>query len=237
MPSLRVILLREADRRTVHFERAGVGRHHDDDVAEIRLAAVVVGQRAVIHDLQQQVEHIRMRLLDLIEQQHRMRMLVDRFGQQTALVEADVARRRADQARHRVALHVLGHVEADQLDAERDRELARHFGLADAGRAGEQERADRLALVAQPGARHLDRRGQRLDRRDPGRRSPASDCARGCAARPGRRSTRSSAECARCAPRRPRSSCVVTVVSRCPSGFSRRRAPASSITSIALSGN
>ena len=70
--------------------------------------------------------------------------LVIGFGQQAALVEADVARRRADQARHRVPLHVLGHVEADQLDAHDVGELARDLGLADAGRAGEQEAADRL---------------------------------------------------------------------------------------------
>ena len=97
---------------------ARVGRHDDDDVAEVGLAAVVVGQRAVVHHLQQDVEDVRVRLLDLVEQQHRVRLLGDRLGQQAALVEADVARRRADQARHRVALHVLGHVEADQLDAE-----------------------------------------------------------------------------------------------------------------------
>ena len=90
------------------------------DVAEVGLAAVVVGERAVVHDLQQQVEHVRMRLLDLVEQQHAVRMLGDRLGEQAALVEADVARRRADQARHRVPLHVLGHVEADELDAQRD---------------------------------------------------------------------------------------------------------------------
>ena len=75
----------------------GVGGHDDDHVAEVGLAAVVVGERAVVHHLQQQVEHIRMRLLDLIEQQHAVRMLGDRLGQQAALVEADVARRRADQ--------------------------------------------------------------------------------------------------------------------------------------------
>ena len=100
-----------------HVLRAGVGGHHDDHVAEVRLAAVVVGERAVVHHLQQQVEHVRMRLLDLIEQQHAMRMLGDGLGEQAALVEADVARRRADQARHGVALHVLGHVEAQELDA------------------------------------------------------------------------------------------------------------------------
>ena len=143
---------------------AGVGRHDDDDVAEIGLAAVVVGQRAVVHHLQQDVEDVRVRLLDLVEQQHRVRLLGDRLGEQPALVEADVAGRRADQPRHRVALHVLRHVEADQLDAHAVGELARDLGLADAGRAAEQEAADRLLRVAEARARHLDRRDERVDR-------------------------------------------------------------------------
>jgi hypothetical protein len=76
---------------------AGVGRHDDDHVAEIGLAPVVVGQRPVVHHLQQDVEDVRVRLLDLVEQQHAVRLLGERLGQQAALVEADVARRRADQ--------------------------------------------------------------------------------------------------------------------------------------------
>ena len=60
------------------------------------------------------------------------------------------------------------------------RELARDLGLADAGRAGEQERADRLALVAQARARHLDGGGQRVDRLVLAEDRPASGCARGC---------------------------------------------------------
>ena len=94
-----------------------------------------------------------------------VRLLGDRFGQQAALVEADIARRRADQAGDRVALHVLRHVEADQLDAQDEGELPGHLGLADAGRTGEQEGADRLVRLAQARARHLDRRRQRFDRR------------------------------------------------------------------------
>ena len=92
-----------------------------------------------------------------------MRMLGDGFGEQAALVEAHVSRRRADQARHRVPLHVLGHVEADELDAHRDGELARDLGLADARGTGEQETADRFALIAQARARHLDGGRQRID--------------------------------------------------------------------------
>ena len=63
-----------------------------------------------------------------------------------------------------MALHVLRHVEAQELDAEAGGELLGDLGLADAGRAGEQVGADRLLGVAQAGAGELDRRGQRLDR-------------------------------------------------------------------------
>jgi hypothetical protein len=119
----------------------------------------------MVHHLQQDVENVRVGLLDLVQQQHRVRLLGDGLGQQAALVEADVARRRTDQARHGVTLHVLRHVEAHQLDAEDEGQLLGHLGLADAGRTGEQEGADRLVLLAEAGARHLDRGRQRIDRR------------------------------------------------------------------------
>ena len=199
-----VVRLHEADGRAVHLERAGIGGHDDDHVAEIRLAAVVVGERAVVHDLQQQVEHVRVRLLDFVEQQHAMRMLGDRLGQQTALVETHVPRRRADQARHRVALHVLGHVEADEFDAHGDGKLARDLGLADARRTGEQETADRLSLIAQARARHLDGRGQRFDGlvlAEDHQLQIALQIAQHFLVR---RATRSWPECAPCARPRPR---------------------------------
>ena len=81
-----------------------------------------------------------------------MRLLVDRIGQQPALIVADIARRRADQPADRVALHIFGHVEALERDAHDRGELARDLGLADAGRAGEQIVADRLVGIAQAGA-------------------------------------------------------------------------------------
>ena len=61
----------------------------------------------MVHDLQQQVEDIRVRLLDLVEQEHAVRSLVDRLGQQAPLVETNVARRGAYQARDSMAFHVL----------------------------------------------------------------------------------------------------------------------------------
>ena len=154
----------EAEGGFLHLGGAGVGGHDQDHVAEIDLLAGMIGQLAVVHHLQQDVEEVRVGLLDFIEQQHAMRMLVDGVGEQAALVEADIAGRRADQARDGVPLHIFGHVEADQLDAERGGERLGGFGLADAGGAGEQIVADRLFRLAQARARQLDRRRQRLQR-------------------------------------------------------------------------
>ena len=118
----------------------------------------------MVHHLEQDVEQVGMGLLDFVEQQHAVRGLVDRVGQQAALIEADVARRRADQPRDGVALHVLAHVEAQELDAHHLGELARDLGLADAGRAGEQERANRTVGMREARARELDRARDRVDR-------------------------------------------------------------------------
>ena len=97
--------------------------------------AVVVGERAVVHHLEEHVEHVGVRLLDLVEQEHRVRRLGDRVGQSPPRSKPDVAGRRADEPRDGVPLPVLAHVEADELDAQRLGELLGELGLADAGRA------------------------------------------------------------------------------------------------------
>ncbi len=84
-----------------------------DRVAEVHRAPLAVGQPSVLQDLQQHVEHVRVRLLDLVEQDHAVRAPPHGLGQPAALVVADVPGRRADQARHRVPLLVLRHVDAD----------------------------------------------------------------------------------------------------------------------------
>ncbi len=104
----------------------------------------------MVHDLQEQVEDVWMRFFDLIEQEHGMGVLDHCVGQQPALVEPDVSRRRADQAGHRVTLHIFGHVEPDQLDAEKMRKLPSDLGLADTGGPREQERPDRFVFLPQP---------------------------------------------------------------------------------------
>ena len=129
---------------------AEVGGHDDDRVAEVDPPTLGVGQVPVLQDLEQDVEDLRMRLLDLVEQDHAVVLAPDGFGQLAALVEADVAGRRPDQPRHVVALHELAHVDLDERVLAAEHELGEglgQLGLPDAGRAEEDERADRALRV------------------------------------------------------------------------------------------
>src|SRR5258708_4951140 len=72
-------------------------------------------------------------------------MTADLFGELTAFFIADIARRRADQTRNAVLLHVFGHVDADHqlfIVEQKLREGAGEFGFTDAGGPQENEGAD-----------------------------------------------------------------------------------------------
>ena len=99
----------------------GVGGHNQDDVAEIDGFTIVIGQLSVIHHLQEDVEEIRMRLLDLVEQEHAVRVLIHGIGQESSLIEAHIAWWSADQPRDRMPLHVLRHVKAGEFNTQRTR--------------------------------------------------------------------------------------------------------------------
>ena len=71
---------------------AEVAGHDHDGVLEVDRAALGVGEAAVVEQLQQDVEDIGVRLLDLVEQQHRVRLASHRLGQLPGLLVADVAR-------------------------------------------------------------------------------------------------------------------------------------------------
>ena len=50
-----------------HIAGARVGCHDQNDITEVDSLAVMVGQAAIVHDLQQDVEQVRMRLFDFVE--------------------------------------------------------------------------------------------------------------------------------------------------------------------------
>src|SRR4051812_43824775 len=91
-----------------------------------------------------------MRLLDLVEQDDAVRPATHGLGELPAFLVADVARRRADETSDGMLLHVLAHVDAHHRVLVIEQEFGERpgrFGLADAGRAEEDEAADRLVGI------------------------------------------------------------------------------------------
>ncbi len=88
--------------------------HDHDGVLEIHRTTLAIGQPSVVQKLQQDVEHVAMRLLDFIKENHAIRPAADGFGQLAAFFVTDVSRRRANQARHGVLFLIFRHVDADQ---------------------------------------------------------------------------------------------------------------------------
>ena len=128
---------------------------------------MAVRQAAVVEDLQQDVEHLRVRLLDLVEEDDRVGPPPHGLGELSTLLVADVAGRGADEARDGVPLLVLGHVEAHHRPLVVEHELGERAGelrLADAGRPEEDERADRPVGILEAGAGPAQRVRNRLHR-------------------------------------------------------------------------
>ena len=97
-----------------------------------------------------------MRFFDFVKQHDAVRMAAHLLGQLPGLVVADIARRRADQAGHRVLFHILAHVDRDKR-VNRVKQLVcqllDQLGFADAGGADEDETCRAVAAgQVRPGA-------------------------------------------------------------------------------------
>ena len=151
------------------IEEAGtqIRRHDDHAVFEVDRVAEAIGQLPVFKDLQQNVVDVRMRLLDFVEQNDRIRIALHALRQLAALLITDIAGGRTDQLGHRMLLHKLRHVEADQILFAAKEELgesAGDFGFTDAGGSEEQEGAGRPLGRLESGARTANGAGQGRNR-------------------------------------------------------------------------
>ncbi len=120
----------------------------------------------VVEHLQQDIEHIRVRFLDLVKQKNAVGMTAHLLGELSALLVSDVSGRRSDQLRNRMLLHVFRHIDADHriLAAEHGfRQRLGEFGLSDAGWTQKQERTDRTVRILQAHAAAPDRLCHRHD--------------------------------------------------------------------------
>ena len=91
---LRVVPRAETEALWVHDGLcAGVGRHDDAGVLEINLFPVRLGDAAFVQHLQQDIEDIRMCLLDLVEQDDAVGVPSHLLRELPALIVADIAGR------------------------------------------------------------------------------------------------------------------------------------------------
>ena len=96
-----------------------------------------------------------MRLLYLVEQEHAVGCLPYGVGEQSAVLVAHIACRRADELGHGVLLGILAHVEPHELHAHFPGEHACHLGLSHTGGSHEEQAGHRFVLVGESGLRHL----------------------------------------------------------------------------------
>jgi len=91
-----------------------------------------------------------MRFLNFVEQHNRVRPAPDRFGKLTAFLVTNISRRRTDQSRHGVFLHVLTHVDPDHrvlVIEQKFGERAGQFRFADTGGSEKNEGTKRTIWV------------------------------------------------------------------------------------------
>ncbi len=136
---------------------AQVGGEDDDGVPEIHRPALAVRDPAVVQDLQQNIEHVRVGLFHLVEQNHGIGFSPHRLGELAPLVVAYVSRGRADEPGDGEFLHILGHVDPHQVVFIVEKAFGQGFcqlRLAHSGGAEKQEAADGPGGVrnARPGA-------------------------------------------------------------------------------------
>ena len=132
-------------------------------MAQVDRAPVAVGEPAVVEDLEEDVPDLRVRLLELVEQQDENGCL------RTWAISGPLssACRVAEKAVEALRRLVLAHVEPDEPVLRAEQELAeglRDLGLAGAGRADEEEDAERARRVGEPRLHERDPVDEALDR-------------------------------------------------------------------------
>ena len=138
--------------RLLHDRVPGVRREDDQSVREVRLDPLGILHPPPIEDLVEHLDHIGMRLLDLVQQHHAVGRTPDAFGQHAAFAISDVPGRRPLQSRHRMRFLVLGHVDGQKPASEQHiGDGVRGLRLPDPRRAAEHERSHGPPAVGQAG--------------------------------------------------------------------------------------
>ncbi len=124
---------------------ADVGGHDNDRVLEINRSPRSIGEPAVLENLQQDVEDIRVRLLYFIEEHYPIGTAANGFSKLTAFFITHITRRCADEPGDGEPLHVFRHIDPHYrlfIIEEELRQGAGEFGLSHSGGPQEDERPD-----------------------------------------------------------------------------------------------
>ena len=106
---------------------------------------VAVGHAAVVEDLQQHIEYLRVGFFDFVKQEHGIGFPSNGLGEIAAFVVTNIARRGTDEAGHRMFFHEFRHVDAHHGPFRIEDEFGQGFGqlgFAHAGGAHENKRTD-----------------------------------------------------------------------------------------------
>mmetsp|Transcript_10086 Transcript_10086/g.25923 ORF Transcript_10086/g.25923 Transcript_10086/m.25923 type:complete len:259 (-) Transcript_10086:320-1096(-) len=134
-----------------YLVRRQIGRHNKYGVLALDRLALTVSDPTFIKELQHQVEHVWVCLLDLVKENDGVRAVREQLGELPTLFVADVPWRGPDELGSFVLRLVLGHVDPDEPFAVARVDVRRHLlgqlGLAETGRAEEEENERMLVVV------------------------------------------------------------------------------------------
>ena len=122
-------------------------------MAEICLTTASVGERSIVHHLQEEIENIWVRLLDFVQEQHTVWRSAHRICQQSTIFISHISRRGTDESCHRVFLCIFAHVEAQQFHTHFFCQHLRHFRLTHTSGSHKQERSHGFTFVRESSTR------------------------------------------------------------------------------------
>ena len=97
------------------FAAAQVTGHDNQRILKVHAAALAIGQAAIVQNLQQHIEDVRMGLFDFVQQDDAVGVTAYSLSQLTALVIAHIAWRGTNQTGHGVLLHIFTHIDAHHV--------------------------------------------------------------------------------------------------------------------------
>ena len=132
-----------AEAQTLSPELAShVGGHDHNGIAEADPAAGGIRQHSLLHNLQQNPQHLRMGLLQLVEKHQAVGTAADGLRQLAPLLIAHIAGRGADEPGHGLLFHIFRHIQPEHGLPGTENLLGQHptqLGFSYAGGAGEEQ--------------------------------------------------------------------------------------------------